>query len=1319
MHRGLKARLLVAMVALLGVAVPGALLGISTDAGATSAPTVTAVSPNYGPLAGGTVVTVTGTNFVSGSTTVHFGFLVGTDVVVNTSTSLTVVAPPGTNRADDIFVTVSGQTSAASLNDLFAYGAPTVTGVMPSGGPAAGGTSVIINGTAFVPGVTVAFGGTPAVGVILRSASSITAVAPAGTSGSVDVTVTSPQGTSAITSTDRFAYDVPSVEWISPSTGPVSGGGTVTIVGSGFVAGTTVNFGASAATSVVVQSPNALTVTPPPGAAGSVHVTVTTTKGSSANGAGDLFAYGGPPTISGVAPNTGPVAGGTAVVITGTNFTGATAVHFGSTRATSETITSGASLTAIAPAEIAGSADITVTTSAGTSTDNPSDLFAFGAPAVSAISPSVGTSAGGTTVEITGSGFVPGATVSFGSAAGSAVNVTSGTTMSAVAPVAPAGPVDITVTTPAGTSASGAPDLFTYGDLEVTGVSPSGGPVGVGTPVTIYGNGFAPNATVAFGGDSATDVDVQSPTVITATTPSDVTGVVDVTVSQDSNTTPTSSLDLFTFGGPAVTAVLPNAGPLGGGETVYVAGSGFVPGSSVNFGLTPSPSVTVMSSTLISATAPSASAGVVDISVVTPAGTSTPTAADQFTTNVVPSVSGLTIDHGPRTGGTVVVITGTGFTPNATVAFGSTPATSVAYDSPTSMTATSPGAGFAAAVDVTVSTPGGVSAQAADDLFAYAVPSVQSMEPDAGDVSGGTFVAVSGFGFEPGATVSFGSIPATDVTVLSSTKLTAVAPAQTAGSVNVEVTNGVGTSTNTASDLFAYGTPTISSVSPSTGPISGGTFTTIDGTGFTRDATVTFGTTEAAAVEVDSGTEIEAITPTGLGSEPVAVHTPAGDSAPSADSAFIFGGPAVTSVSPDSGPVTGGTLVTITGTLFTPDVSVDFGATPASSTTYVSPTSILAMAPPLAAGSTDVTVTNAVATSPTSIDDLFASGPATVTSVNPDGGVLAGGAWATINGTGFTQDSTVRFGSVPSPSVAAMSGTELVAVVPAGSAGSVDVTVDNGQGSSQTSSADTYTYGSPSVSTISPSSGPVSGGTSVTVTGSGFTADSKVAFGLQYATSVTVQSSTSLTAVAPSESAGVVDVMVVTPGGHSTDVTNDQFTYNNQLEISCSAPPYDTTTAVCPGIELPAVSLNGQWQAAQTPANTMYITDNRGDASAGWSVSAYLMPTPTNPNPWCAGVASFCNATAGSDSAYPDAKIPSSYLTIGNVSCTAAAGNPSPDPQAGTGGNFPDGSGAVSLCTAQAGQSAGTFKLGATYSLSIPPWVYAGQYQATVEYLAM
>jgi IPT/TIG domain len=511
----------------------------------------------------------------------------------------------------------------------------------------------------------------------------------------------------------------------------------------------------------------------------------------------------------------------------------------------------------------------------------------------------------------------------------------------------------------------------------------------------------------------------------------------------------------------------------------------------------------------------------------------------------------------------------------------------------------------------------------------------------------------------------------------------------------------------------------VTDVTPNTGPTGGGTWTTITGTGFVPDATVTFGPSLAASVNVVSGTEIIAVTPSGTGSEDVVVHTPDGDSTPSSSSVFVFGGPAVTSISPDTGPVTGGTVVTITGTLLTPDATVQFGNTPATAVTYISPTTLTATAPPLAAGSVDVTVTNSIATSAHTLNDLFAAGSPTVSAIDPDGGPDSGGTTVSITGTGFVPDATVSFGFVPSTAVQVDSSTHITAIAPASFTGSADVRVTNGQGTSDKHGADVYIYGPPSVVAITPSSGPVTGGTSVTVTGTGFTADAKVIFGFNQATTVTVQSSTSLVAIAPPGSAGVADVIVLTPGGNSPAGTADQFAYNNQLEISCVAPPYATPTATCPGIDLPTTALNGAWQAAQAPANTMYITDNRGDASAGWSVSAYLMPTPSNPNPWCAGVAAFCNSTAGSDTNNPDAKIPSSYLTLGNVSCSAAAGNPGPNPQVGAGGNFPDGSGAVAVCTAQAGQSAGTFKLGATYSLAIPPWIYAGQYQATVEYLAM
>src|SRR5258708_5442107 len=86
------------------------------------------------------------------------------------------------------------------------------------------------------------------------------------------------------------------------------------------------------------------------------------------------------PTITPVAPAVGPLAGGTAVVITGTHFNDSgvmSAVHFGATAATSFVVNSNTQVTAIAPAEAGGTVDIDVTTPGGTSAHSGADLFTF------------------------------------------------------------------------------------------------------------------------------------------------------------------------------------------------------------------------------------------------------------------------------------------------------------------------------------------------------------------------------------------------------------------------------------------------------------------------------------------------------------------------------------------------------------------------------------------------------------------------------------------------------------------------------------------------------------------------------------------------------------------------------------------------------------------------------------------------------------------------------------------------------------------------------------------------------------------------------
>src|SRR5262249_52103154 len=125
---------------------------------------------------------------------------------------------------------------------------------------------------------------------------------------------------------------------------------------------------------------------------------------------------------------------------------------------------------------------------------------------------------------------------------------------------------------------------------------------------------------------------------------------------------------------------------------------------------------------------------------------------------------------------------------------------------------------------------------------------------------GGTFVSINGAGFSQGATVTFGGVPATNVSS-SDTSVTATTPAHAAGNVNVVVTNPNST-TVTSVNGFQYVLPTITTISPSSGPSNGGTFVNISGSGLAQGATVTFGGVAASGVfTFNSETTISATTP--------------------------------------------------------------------------------------------------------------------------------------------------------------------------------------------------------------------------------------------------------------------------------------------------------------------------------------------------------------------------------------------------------------------------------------------------------------------------
>jgi hypothetical protein len=173
-----------------------------------------------------------------------------------------------------------------------------------------------------------------------------------------------------------------------------------------------------------------------------------------------------------------------------------------------------------------------------------------------------------------------------------------------------------------------------------------------------------------------------------------------------------------------------------------------------------------------------------------------------------------------------------------------------------------------------------------------------------------------------------------------------------------------------------------------------------------------------------------------------------------------------------------------------------------------------------------------------------------------------------------------------------------------------------------------------------------------------------------------------------------------------------------QLVLSCNTPgSTGYPELLCPDFQFPAITLNGTSQTTTGPGNTLYVSDNRGNPAAGWSLVAQMVPTPStlNTNAACAAAADFCNASVGAAAANPQGQIPPSDLSIGSIACTPAAGNTNPPAgcTAAAGGAF---GGVVPIAAATAGESGGTWNITKTYTFNIPSSVYSGMYWGTVQY---
>jgi IPT/TIG domain len=785
-----------------------------------------------------------------------------------------------------------------------------------------------------------------------------------------------------------------------------------------------------------------------------------------------------PPTIDGFDPTSGEA--GTSVAITGSNFDGATAVRFNGTSA-SFTVDDSTDIAATVPAG-ASDGTISVTTLGGTATSASSFDVIVPPPTIDSFLPSSGLV--GTNVTITGTNLTGASAVTFHGTSASTFTVNSPTQVTAKVPLgATTGP--IAVTTAGGVATSASDFTVTVPPPTVSGFSPASG--AVGAVVTVNGTNMASATAVSFGG-VATAPMVVSATQVKAPVPAAAaTGKIGVT-----NPGGTAlSAGIFKVL-PKLTSFLPAGGAAG--ASVTIAGSGFTGVSAVKLNGVAA-GFTADSDHQITATVP-ATATTGKVSVVTAGGTAT--SLTNFT--VVPTITGFS--PGSAAAGSTVLVDGTGFGSVTSVKVNGV-AASFTRLSALQVRLTVPAAASSGTISVTT---GGGTATSAATLFV--LPKVTGFTPSSAAV--GATVTINGNAFGGASSVLFNGVVAVPATV-TPTKVTVVVPADAStGKLTVVTGPGSGQSIGTFKVL-----PKLTSFTPGSG--AAGDSVTIAGSGFTDVSAVKLNGV-AAGFTADSDHQITATVPATATTGKVSVVT-AGGTATSLSNFLAV--PTITGFTP--GSAAPGSPVTVDGSGFGGVSSVKVNGVAAG---FLLLSKLqLRLTVPASATSGTITVTTAGggATSASTLSVL-----PRVTSFTPSAAAV--GATVTINGNAFGGATDVLFNGVATLPATVLPAKITVPVPADASTGKLTVVTAAGAGQS----LGTFKV-LPKLTSFTPSSGVV--GTSVTISGTGFTDVTAVKFNGHAASTYTRDSSTQITAMVPL-GATTGKISVVTAGGTAISATS-------------------------------------------------------------------------------------------------------------------------------------------------------------------------------------
>ena len=817
-------------------------------------------------------------------------------------------------------------------------------------------------------------------GLALSTATGAITGTPIATSATTTYTVTVTDANNA-TATATFGLTViapaPTVSSVSPAIGASDGLTVVTITGADFTAATGVTIGGAAATNVSVLGDMSITATTPAGAPGAASVVVTTASGQ--NAANSLFTYAGPLTATialpfsyleqnqpvtpfipvigsnGVAPLTysaaslpsglsmDPQTGAVSGTPTASVFSSYTVVvrdanNSAVSRQVSISVwTNISSSTQVSSVFLTqGLAASSFTPVLGSGGRTPYVYSATGLPAGLAISPSTGA--------ISGTPTSASASASYGVTVTDALGYASSSNFTAV--VNPA----LALSPAAGALAGGSIGVAYSQSLAASG--------GVGPyALTLASGSLPPGLSLGVNGLSGTPTTAGAYSFSVTATDTTPGGPVSLT----------AAYTLTVTGAPSVTSVSPSSDFTYGGATITISGTNLLGASGVTIGGTAATNVVVTNAGSISATVPPGAAGTASVVVTTGGGAS---GANGFFSYRVPTPS-PNPPAGPLTAGAVgsaysVSLTATGGTAPYTTALtsGALPAGLTLSNNVLSGSPTIAGT-YAFTITTTDSTsPTPLSVPSPYTLSVTGAPTVASVSPSTGPANGGTSVIITGANFLGATAVTIGGAPATGVTVISATSISATVPAGSVGSASVVVTTGGGS--NGANGLFSYTQPVLAAI-----PAAGALTPAAVGTAYSQSLTASGGVAPYAA-SLKAGSVLPpglsltsnsiAGVPTNAGSYTFTI-TVTDSSSPSASSVdvtyslSITGAPTLASVSPPRGPTAGGTPITLTGTHFLGATGVTIGGAAASNVAVISATTITAIAPAGTVGSASVVVT--------------------------------------------------------------------------------------------------------------------------------------------------------------------------------------------------------------------------------------------------------------------------------------------------------------------------------------------------------------------------